>query len=177
MLSHWLSKVVCNVLGNFYAAYASYQAVKSRDPAEYKQWLTFWVVNACFIVTEYFADSLVSWVPLYYELKIAFVVWLTLPQFSGATIIYDRVVKRYLEQYEEQIDAHLETMHTAAASAMQSAGTYAGHHVRTASSQILVAAAQTMSSLESAAAAAASAPASPAAPQAAGVASTTSGAR
>ncbi len=61
-----------------------------------------------FTVFELFGDRLISWLPLYYEAKIAFVIWLTLPQFRGATILYNSVVQRYIVQYEPQIDRHID---------------------------------------------------------------------
>jgi receptor expression-enhancing protein 1/2/3/4 len=58
-------------------------------------------------VFELFGDRLISWLPLYYEAKIAFVIWLTLPQFRGAAMLYNRVVHGYLVRYESHIDRHI----------------------------------------------------------------------
>lgn len=38
-------------------------------------------VNTCFTVVEMFGDLLGSWVPLYYEAKIVFIIFLTFPKF------------------------------------------------------------------------------------------------
>lgn len=77
------------------------------------------VVNALFTVFELFCDRLIFWLPLYYELKvgrsaapyrtrntpaspaciqICFVIWLTLPRFQGATILYNSFVRQVREQ-------------------------------------------------------------------------------
>ena len=51
------------------------------------------IVNAVFVVFELIGDTFISWLPMYYELKLGLVVWLTL--YNGATIMYDRLVHRY----------------------------------------------------------------------------------
>mmetsp|Transcript_76844 Transcript_76844/g.156290 ORF Transcript_76844/g.156290 Transcript_76844/m.156290 type:complete len:188 (+) Transcript_76844:210-773(+) len=114
-----LARAVCNVIGNLFPAYASYKAVLSKNPKAHKQWLMYWIVNTFFIVFEMFGDALVSWVPLYYEAKIVFIVWLTLPQFQGATVMYKKFIEPALENYEKDID-----------SGISAAGERVSHHVR-----------------------------------------------
>lgn len=87
----FLCRVLCHLLGSFYPAYASYRAVLTRDAEEHKQWLCYWVVNALFVVAELFSDFL-SWLPLYWEAKLALIIWLTL--YRGATVIYDNLVHK-----------------------------------------------------------------------------------
>ena len=84
-------RVLCQLLGSFYPAYASYRAVLSRDAEEHKQWLCYWVVNSLFVVAELFSD-LLSWLPLYWEAKLALIIWLTF--YRGATVIYDNLVHK-----------------------------------------------------------------------------------
>lgn len=116
---HLLARAVCNVLGNLFPAYASYKAVLSKNPKAHKQWLMYWIVNTFFIVFEMFGDVLVSWLPLYYEAKIVFIAWLTLPQFQGATVIYKKLIEPALTTYEQDID-----------SGITAARERASHHVR-----------------------------------------------
>ena len=44
-------------------------------------WLLPRTVNTCFTIFELLGDVLVSWLPLYYEAKIVFVVFMTIPNF------------------------------------------------------------------------------------------------
>lgn len=92
------------MLGNAYPTYASYKAVLSNSPEEHKQWLTYWLVYTLYNVAEMGMDSIISWLPLYYEAKIACIVWLSV--FGGATQIYNSFVKLFLEKYEDAIDTH-----------------------------------------------------------------------
>lgn len=38
-------------------------------------------------------------VPIWYGVKVAFVAWLVLPQFKGATFIYEKFVREQLTRY------------------------------------------------------------------------------
>ncbi|CAM9438327.1 unnamed protein product [Phaeothamnion confervicola] len=46
--------------------------------------------------------------PLYYEMKIVFIVWLTLPKYQGAAVIYGRLIHPYFCRFEDDIDGHLQ---------------------------------------------------------------------
>merc|ERR1711998_329329 len=84
--------VVCKPIGVcvgfVYPSYASYKALGSNTPDASAQWLTYWVVFSLFTVVEYVADWLISWIPMYYLAKLAFILWLQMPQTKGATLIY-----------------------------------------------------------------------------------------
>eukprot|EP01138_Halocafeteria_seosinensis_P005002 gb/GECG01005115.1/.p1 GENE.gb/GECG01005115.1/~~gb/GECG01005115.1/.p1 ORF type:complete len:222 (+),score=16.92 gb/GECG01005115.1/:1-666(+) len=140
MGNHWsfyVSRIVCNIVGNVYPAYASYRAVSTGSPSEHKQWLTYWIINTFFTIFEIVADVLISWVPLYYEAKIAFILWLTLPRFRGATWLYEKVVAKYLEAYEADIDAHLDTLQRTAGERINHITRQGSEHIRQKSGQIL----------------------------------------
>jgi hypothetical protein len=70
--------------------------------------LTYWVVYAFFAVLELFGDNLVFWVPFYYELKIAILLLLQLPQFKFASQVYIALIQPWFRSKEKDIDALLE---------------------------------------------------------------------
>lgn len=107
-VTSWLAKIGCNIVGNIYPAYASYRAVVDGNAEQHKQWLSYWVVNALFIVAELVADTLISGMPLYYEAKLLLVTWLVFR--NGATIAYDKLVHKYITQYEPEIDAKISVL-------------------------------------------------------------------
>ena len=43
-------------------------------------------------------------IPLYYEAKLLFVIWLWHPQSKGATSLYAKTVQPLLSHYEPEID-------------------------------------------------------------------------
>jgi len=73
------------------------------------QWLTYWVIFSLFAALEGLLDRLLLWFPLAWALKLAFVLWLQLPQSQGARLLYRHHVKPLLQAHEERIDQNLAT--------------------------------------------------------------------
>ncbi|KAM8924512.1 receptor expression-enhancing protein 3 [Pelodytes ibericus] len=69
--------------------------------------MMYWIVFALYTVTETIADLTISWFPLYYELKIAFVVWLLSPYTRGASLLYRKFLHPLLSSREREIDDYI----------------------------------------------------------------------
>ena len=65
------------------------------------------------------ADFLVSWIPLYYPLKLGFILWLQLPSTQGATRIYMQFVQPQLKLHEGRIDGSLDQARSFATTSVQ----------------------------------------------------------
>jgi len=48
----------------------SVKAIESVNKEDDTQWLTYWVVYSVFALAEFFTDILLSWIPLYWFLKV-----------------------------------------------------------------------------------------------------------
>ncbi|KAL5470826.1 hypothetical protein EMCRGX_G028854 [Ephydatia muelleri] len=105
MVAAILCRVFILLFGTLYPAYASFKAIRTKSHRDYTKWMMYWVVFAIFQAVETFMDVFVSWMPLYYELKIVFVLWLVLPLTEGAKQLYRVAVHPFLMQREAQIDA------------------------------------------------------------------------
>ncbi|KAH0623014.1 hypothetical protein JD844_030899, partial [Phrynosoma platyrhinos] len=92
------------VFGMLYPAYASYKAVKTKNIREYVRWMMYWIVFALFMATEMITDTFISWFPFYYEIKMAFVVWLLSPYTRGASLLYRKFIHPTLSRKEKEID-------------------------------------------------------------------------
>ncbi|KAG4973318.1 hypothetical protein JHK87_030139 [Glycine soja] len=57
-----------------------------------------------FSLAEVFTDKLISWCPIYYHLKFAFLVWLQLPSTSGAKQIYANHLRPFLLRHQARVD-------------------------------------------------------------------------
>lgn len=67
----------------------SVHAIETRGGADAKLWLTFWLATLILAVCEhFFAQVLLSRLPVYYQAKLLLVIWLTL--FDGANSCYHR---------------------------------------------------------------------------------------
>ncbi|XP_062911386.1 receptor expression-enhancing protein 1-like isoform X2 [Mobula hypostoma] len=107
MVSWLLSRLVVLAFGTLYPAYASYKAIKTKNVKEYVRWMMYWIVFAIFTTVETFADIFISWFPFYYEIKVAFVVWLLSPYTKGASMIYRKFVHPTLSSKETEIDCYI----------------------------------------------------------------------
>ncbi|KAL6105652.1 reep1 [Pungitius sinensis] len=107
MVSWIISRLVVIVFGTLYPAYYSYKAVKSKDVKEYVKWMMYWIIFALFTAVEVFTDMFLCWIPFYYELKIAFVVWLLSPYTKGSSVLYRKLVHPTLSSKEKDIDEYI----------------------------------------------------------------------
>ncbi|XP_072491025.1 receptor expression-enhancing protein 4 isoform X3 [Notamacropus eugenii] len=107
MVSWVISRLVVLVFGMLYPAYASYKAVKTKNIREYVRWMMYWIVFAFFMTVETFTDIFVSWFPFYYEIKMAFVVWLLSPYTKGASLLYRKFIHPALSYREKEIDSYI----------------------------------------------------------------------
>ncbi|KAI1438544.1 TB2/DP1, HVA22 family-domain-containing protein [Xylaria sp. CBS 124048] len=82
------------VIPGYYSLAALFSAGKSDDT----QWLTYWVVFAFFTVVES-TVSIVYWFPFYYTFKFVFLLWLSLPSFGGAQIVFRSFMQPVLGRY------------------------------------------------------------------------------
>uniref|UniRef100_A0A6U2AXR6 Receptor expression-enhancing protein n=1 Tax=Hemiselmis andersenii TaxID=464988 RepID=A0A6U2AXR6_HEMAN len=107
MIGFWGSKIFVMLFGVLYPAVQSYHAIKStaKDTEDHTQtqWLTYWVVFSLFSTIEFLLDVVIVWIPLYYEVKLLFVLWMALPQWNGALWIWQKsetTVDQYMIQVE-----------------------------------------------------------------------------
>ncbi|XP_067335256.1 receptor expression-enhancing protein 1 isoform X1 [Channa argus] len=107
MVSWIISRLVVLVFGTLYPAYSSYKAVKSKDVKEYVKWMMYWIIFALFTSVEVFTDMFLCWLPFYYELKIAFVVWMLSPYTKGSSVLYRKFVHPTLSSKEKDIDDYI----------------------------------------------------------------------
>ncbi|KAL6728189.1 hypothetical protein Aduo_009988 [Ancylostoma duodenale] len=84
-----LAQILSNIIGFAYPAYRSIKAVRSSIKEDDTQWLIYWIVFASFSIIDF---SIFSTVPFYWMFKIIFLLYLHLPVFNGATVIYHNFI-------------------------------------------------------------------------------------
>ncbi|OXB53804.1 hypothetical protein ASZ78_013346 [Callipepla squamata] len=127
MVSWIISRLVVLIFGTLYPAYSSYKAVKTKNVKEYQRsknvnipayrdnqnsvlrvkWMMYWIVFAFFTTAESLTDIVLSWFPFYFELKIAFVIWLLSPYTKGSSVLYRKFVHPTLSNKEKEIDEYI----------------------------------------------------------------------
>ncbi|CCI43929.1 hypothetical protein ABG067_004408 [Albugo candida] len=95
---------ICNLIGFVYPTYCSFRAVESPSKGDDVQWLTYWVIYACFAVLEVFGEFLLIWIPFYYAFKLGFLLWLFMPSTQGASFLYNHFLSPLLACKDSKIE-------------------------------------------------------------------------
>jgi len=98
-------QLITDLIAWVYPAYASFKAIESPGTDDDVQWLTYWTVFGFVNILEFFIDILLYWFPFWFLFKTIFVLWLSMPQFNGAVIIYKGFLRGFLKTYEKGIDS------------------------------------------------------------------------
>jgi len=103
ILSHVLSAWFAFLL----PCYGTFKALSHRPVSEpeLERWSQYWAVIGVVVAFEYLAEFLISWLPLYWELKTLFLLFLALPQTQGSTYIYGTYLQPFFVKNESELDA------------------------------------------------------------------------
>ena len=108
-----------------YPAAKSIQALETQSTDDDKEWLTYWIIFGIFTLLDDFAGFLLSMIPYYFWIKLAFFVYLFAPMTKGSQTIYNTVVKPLLDQYKDKIEGLISDIKGSAADAVSQAKTEA----------------------------------------------------
>ena len=104
VLIGFLDKIITNLVGTLDPAYWSIKAIENNNSDMDIQWLTYWVVFALFTFIDVFSSFVLKFFPFYFFAKILFLIWLFLPNFQGATILYNIIVVKLFKKFEKDIE-------------------------------------------------------------------------
>ncbi|KAG0209009.1 ER membrane protein DP1/Yop1 [Mortierella sp. GBA30] len=107
---NFAGKLLSNLLGWVYPAYRSFKALETPEKEDDKQWLTYWTVYGFVSILESFTDILLYWFPFYFFLKTVFLLWLMIPSFNGAAVVYSRILRPFLVQHKNEIDSSYQNL-------------------------------------------------------------------
>eukprot|EP01138_Halocafeteria_seosinensis_P003970 gb/GECG01004059.1/.p1 GENE.gb/GECG01004059.1/~~gb/GECG01004059.1/.p1 ORF type:complete len:168 (+),score=11.61 gb/GECG01004059.1/:1-504(+) len=106
---------ICRVLtvaGLLWGSYRSFKVLKNWDAQKGNALLRLWVVMSFQSLYEQWAEMLVDWLPLYYELKCALLLWLLFPESNAPHVLFDSFVTPAVQFLSFQYDRKLSpTMH------------------------------------------------------------------
>uniref|UniRef100_A0A7N0T851 HVA22-like protein n=1 Tax=Kalanchoe fedtschenkoi TaxID=63787 RepID=A0A7N0T851_KALFE len=102
--SNIVIRASCCSVGIALPVYSTYKAIESKDHDEQKRWLIYWAAFGSFTLVEVFTDKLISWCPMYYHVKFAFLVWLLLPSTEGAKQLYMNHLRPFFQKHQARAD-------------------------------------------------------------------------
>ncbi|CAK8539853.1 unnamed protein product [Lathyrus sativus] len=102
--SNVVLRTACCSVGVALPVYSTFKAIESKNQDAQQRCLVYWAAFGSFSLVEVFTDKLISWVPMYYHVKFAFLVWLQLPPTNGAKQLYMNHVRPFLIKHQENLD-------------------------------------------------------------------------
>ncbi|EPY51146.1 ER membrane protein DP1/Yop1 [Schizosaccharomyces cryophilus OY26] len=88
--------ILTNLLAFVMPAFFSIHAIETTNKSDDTQWLTYYLITSFLSVAEYWSKLILYYVPFYWLIKAVFILWLALPKFNGATVIYNYVIRPYI---------------------------------------------------------------------------------
>eukprot|EP00249_Psilotum_nudum_P006887 c20137_g1_i2 orf=2-568(-) len=119
MIGSLLTRGFILVLGYIYPAYECFKSVERYRPdiEQLRFWCQYWITIAVVTVLERLGDAFVSWLPMYSEAKLAFIIYLWHPKTKGTTYIYLTFLQPFVARHEVEIDQNLNELRTRAGDA------------------------------------------------------------
>ncbi|KAL1316385.1 hypothetical protein HN51_068582 [Arachis hypogaea] len=102
--SNIVIRTACCSVGIALPVYSTFKAIESRDQNAQRKCLLYWAAYGSFSLVEVFTDKLISWFPMYYHIKFAFLVWLQLPSTDGAKQLYMKHLRPFLSRHQAKVD-------------------------------------------------------------------------
>ena len=96
--------IITTLIGVVYPAFASFIALETEEKEDDKQWLTYWICFGFFQIIDCFGGIILQFIPFYFFLKVAFMVWLFHPKSMGALWLYNNYMQAYVKKYRSQIE-------------------------------------------------------------------------
>jgi receptor expression-enhancing protein 5/6 len=94
-----------NLLGLIYPFYWSIKAIdhELNSPDDEKQWFTYWSFYLISLSYDLLIGKYLLLIPFFYLFKFIFLCWMFLPNFEGAKIIHDNIIRKYIPKFEINI--------------------------------------------------------------------------
>ncbi|KAK4755229.1 hypothetical protein SAY87_008986 [Trapa incisa] len=97
------------VFGYAYPAFHCFGMVEKNQAnvEELQFWCRYWIIMAIVTTLERITDLLISWSPMYNELKLAFILYLWHPKTKGTAHVYETFLHPFIAQHENHIERKL----------------------------------------------------------------------
>ncbi|CCG25717.1 Yop1 protein [Candida orthopsilosis Co 90-125] len=94
-----VGQLLSNIAGFIIPGYYSILALQTSTSKDDTQLLTYWVVFAFFNVIEFWSKAILYWIPFYYLFKTIFLLYIGVPSFGGANVVYNVIIKPIADKY------------------------------------------------------------------------------
>ena len=93
------------LLGFLYPSYQSLQAAGKGDRDSLKQWLSYWILFTILEINDCLLTMIFSYfLPFFYPIKALLLIWLFYPKSKGASLIYEKALRKAYAAIKEMRD-------------------------------------------------------------------------
>jgi len=107
LLGPLISAPLITIAGVVSPTYNSLKSLQAQEEGARVRWLQYWLIFALVSPVLSFLDLCSGFIPLYFEAKVAFVLWLSLDQYQGASLLCKKYLEPLLMQHQNTIDETL----------------------------------------------------------------------
>ena len=113
--------ILLTTLTVLYPSLRSIRAIQTEAGDDDKTWLTYWMVFGSFTALETYVGFLMEFLPHYHLFRFLFFIWLLIPWFNGAEIMYKNVMRPLVNANKDQIQKLIKRTHDYASKAASDA--------------------------------------------------------
>ncbi|KAL9256059.1 HVA22-like protein [Drosera capensis] len=112
MLGDFINRGLVMILGYAYPAFECLKTLEKNRVGmdELRFWCQYWIIVALLSVAERLGDMLISWLPLYAELKLVFIIYLWYPKTKGTSYVYESFLLPFVSKHETDIERRLQEL-------------------------------------------------------------------
>ncbi|KAK4777538.1 hypothetical protein SAY87_017725 [Trapa incisa] len=109
MVEDFITRVLLMMLGYAYPAFQCFKVLERNraNNDELRFWCQYWIIMALLNILERVADVIVSWLPMYGELKLAFIIYLWYPKTKGTGRIYEKLLQPFMTNHKTYLEKKL----------------------------------------------------------------------
>lgn len=102
-----LATPVLAAISTVYPAYATAKTVTAKETEGLARWCQYWLIFSILSLVTFAVDYVGSFLPFYWEARIAFAFWLVADKFKGATFLCEKYLQPFLATHQSTIDAQI----------------------------------------------------------------------
>ncbi|XAR64777.1 hypothetical protein NMG60_11008607, partial [Bertholletia excelsa] len=112
MLGGFITRGLVLIIGYAYPAFECFKIVEKNkvEIEELRFWCQYWIIVAMLTAFERIGDILVSWLPLYGEMKLVLLIYLWHPSTKGTSYVYGTLLKPHISRHEPDIDRKIQEL-------------------------------------------------------------------
>lgn len=105
-----VGEILSNVVGFCIPTYYSMKALNTATSKDDTELLTYWIVFSFLSVIEFWSKAILYWVPFYWFFKTIFLLYIAIPSFGGARLVYVNLIKPVSDRYLPILDSKTEDL-------------------------------------------------------------------